>query len=108
MHAWPQPPPTNELMTETNVPTAATIGAADYIVPGDHSWTRGNPGYQEHVNAVQEAVFKQLKNGGIIDLHDMPTTADALDAIIKGIRQRGYKIVTVSEMLKRLPVSRRA
>lgn len=90
------------------ITVAATIGAADYIVPGDHSWTRGNPGYQEHVNAVQEAVFKQLKNGGIIDLHDMPTTADALDAIIKGIRQRGYKIVTVSEMLKRLPVSRRA
>ena len=84
------------------ITVAATIGAADYIVPGDHTWDRKNPGYQVHVDAVQEAVFKQLKNGGIIDLHDMPTTADALDAIIKGIRKRGYRIVTVSQMLMRL------
>jgi peptidoglycan/xylan/chitin deacetylase (PgdA/CDA1 family) len=52
---------------------------------------------------VAPNVFKQLKNGAIIDLHDMPTTADALDEIIKGIRSRGYKIVTVSELLSHLP-----
>lgn len=82
---------------------AANIGAADYILVGDRSWYRGNPGYAAHVAAVTRNVLKQLKNGAIIDVHDMPTTADALDAMIKGIRQRGYKIVTVSQLLAHLP-----
>ena len=85
------------------ITVAANITAGDYILIGDTSWYRGNPGYQAHVDAIPKTVFKQLKNGGIIDLHDMPTTADALDAIIKGIRRRGYKIVTVSELLAHLP-----
>jgi peptidoglycan/xylan/chitin deacetylase (PgdA/CDA1 family) len=82
---------------------AAGITTGDYILTGDYSWYRGHAGYQDHVNAMPQRVFKQLKNGGIIDLHDMPATADALDAIIKGIRERGYKIVTVSELLAHLP-----
>ena len=85
------------------VTVAANIGANDYILPGDRSWYRGNPGYEAHVADVSRNVFKQLKNGGIIDLHDMPTTADSLDTVIKGIRSRGYKIVTVSELLEHLP-----
>ena len=85
------------------ITVAANIGANDYILPGDRSWYRGNPGYQAHVESISKAVFKQLKNGAIIDLHDMPTTADALDEVIKGVRSRGYKIVTVSELLEHLP-----
>lgn len=85
------------------VTVAENIGASDYIVPGDRTWYRGNPGYEKHVSAVKKAVLKQLKNGAIIDLHDMPTTADALEEIIKDIRRRGYKIVTVSELLRQLP-----
>lgn len=85
------------------ITVAANIGANDYILPGDRSWYRGNPGYQEHLESISKSVFKQLKNGGIIDIHDMPTTADALDIVIKGIRSRGYKIVTVSELLGHLP-----
>ena len=81
---------------------AANIGVSDYILPGDRSWYRGNPGYREHVTAVEPKVLKQLKNGAIIDLHDMPTTADALDSIIKSIRRRGYKIVTVTELFSHL------
>jgi peptidoglycan/xylan/chitin deacetylase (PgdA/CDA1 family) len=85
------------------ITVAANIGANDYILPGDRSWYRGNPGYQEHLDSISKSVFKQLKNGGIIDIHDMPTTADALEIVIKGIRSRGYKIVTVSELLEHLP-----
>ena len=85
------------------ISVAANIGVGDYILVGDRSWYRGNPGYEAHVDSIPESVFKQLKNGGIIDLHDMPTTADALDAVIKGIRSRGFKIVTVSELLRHLP-----
>ena len=85
------------------ITVAANIGANDYIVPGDRSWYRGNPGYQDHLDSISKSVFKQLKNGGIIDIHDMPTTADALEIVIKGIRSRGYKIVTVSELLGHLP-----
>lgn len=85
------------------ISVAANIGISDYILVGDRTWYRDNPGYQAHVDAIPRQVFKQLKNGAIIDLHDMPTTADALETVIKGIRRRGYKIVTVSELLARLP-----
>ena len=85
------------------ISVAENIGVSDYILVGDRSWYRGNPGYQEHVDSILTNVLKQLKNGGIIDLHDMPTTADALDDLIKGIRQRGYKIVTVSKLLSHVP-----
>jgi len=84
------------------ISVAANIGVSDYIVVGDQTWTRGNPGYRDHVEAIPRDVFKQLKNGAIIDLHDMPTTADALDLVIKGIRSRGYRIVTVSQLLRHL------
>jgi peptidoglycan/xylan/chitin deacetylase (PgdA/CDA1 family) len=82
---------------------AANIGISDYILVGDRSWYRNDPGYQAHVDAIPRQVFKQLKRGAIIDLHDMPTTADALSTVIKGIRRRGYKIVTVSELFAHLP-----
>ncbi len=85
------------------VTVAANIVTGDFILVGDTTWYRGNPGYQQHVSAIPRLVFKQLKNGAIIDLHDMPTTADALDIVIKGIRKRGYKIVTVSQLLSHLP-----
>lgn len=84
------------------ISVAANIGISDYIVVGDRTWYRDNPGYRAHVDAIPKQIFKQLKNGAIIDVHDMPTTADALETVIKGIRKRGYKIVTVSELLRHL------
>ncbi len=85
------------------ITVAANIGVKDYIIEGDHTWERDNPKYPDRVKDVFRNTLKQLKNGAIIDLHDMPTTADALDDIIKAIQQRGYKILTVSELLNHLP-----
>ncbi|MDR3690352.1 MAG: polysaccharide deacetylase family protein [Fimbriimonas sp.] len=81
------------------------IAVGDYIVPGDRSWYRGSRLYARHVAAVKHNVFKQLSSGAIIVIHDMPVTADALDSILKGIAKRGYKVVTVSEMLTHLKPS---
>jgi len=79
------------------------IAVGDFIVVGDFSWYPNSPTYPKHVADIQRNVFKQLKNGAIIVLHDMPATADALDNIIKGIHERGYTIVTIPEMLAHLP-----
>ena len=46
-------------------------------------------------------------NGAIVVLHitqaNAPRTADALPAIITGLRARGYQLVTVSELLAPRP-----
>ncbi len=78
------------------------IAVGDFIVVGDHTWYENNPGFPAHVAKVRFNVFKQLKNGAIIVIHDMPATAAALDSILKGIAERGYKVVTASEMLAHL------
>lgn len=78
------------------------IGAHDFVKEGDYSWTPGNPGFPGRVKGVVHDVVKQLKNGGIIDLHDMPATAYAMSDLIEQIEANGYKIVTVSEMLSHL------
>ncbi|MDR3690708.1 MAG: polysaccharide deacetylase family protein [Fimbriimonas sp.] len=78
------------------------IAVGDYIVKGDYSWYPGSKEFPTHVATIEHNVFKQLKNGAIIVLHDMPVTAAALHDIIGGIRSRGYKIVTVSDMLTHL------
>lgn len=81
------------------------IAVGDFIVVGDRTWYRDSPKFAGHVATIKHNVFKQLKNGAIIVLHDMPATADALHDIITGIHQRGYQIVTVSQMLAHLPGS---
>ena len=78
------------------------IAVGDFILKGDRSWYEGSDGFYTHVEQVRSNVFKQLKPGAIIVIHDMPVTSAALDSILKGIKQRGYRIVTVSEMLKHL------
>lgn len=43
---------------------------------------------------------RNLKNGAIILLHnETKYTADALYSIIKGIREKGYQMVPVSELI---------
>jgi peptidoglycan/xylan/chitin deacetylase (PgdA/CDA1 family) len=52
---------------------------------------------------IAERSLTNLKNGGILLLHDYPSTAAALPSILEGITKRGYRCVTVSEMLDHLP-----
>lgn len=49
--------------------------------------------------AVQGAVFSQLRDGAIILLHDRDVTVAALPGIIDGLRARGLEPVPLSELL---------
>jgi peptidoglycan/xylan/chitin deacetylase (PgdA/CDA1 family) len=45
---------------------------------------------------VTQHVLSQVQQGSIIVLHDRPSTISALPEIIKGIRKKGLKLVTIS------------
>lgn len=69
--------------------------------PGDYA----NPGTKR----IEEQTLKRLSNGGIILLHDgIEQTLDVLPQIIHYARDRGYRFVTVDELLRGEPVHRLA
>ena len=51
--------------------------------------------------AITDAVLSQAHNGAIVLMHlAAPHTAEALPGVISGLRQRGYELVTVTDLLK--------
>jgi peptidoglycan/xylan/chitin deacetylase (PgdA/CDA1 family) len=62
----------------------------------------GDP-FNKDPSAITHNVLRNAHNGGIVVLHiteaNAPRTADALPAIITGLRARGYQLVTLSELL---------
>ena len=66
-----------------------TVDTEDYRLPG--------------VDAIVHTVLSGAKPGAIVLMHDgggnRQETVDALPAIIKGLRARGYKLVTVPRLL---------
>ena len=57
-------------------------------------------GVEHEVNQVLN--HKHLGNGSIILFHnDAKYTPQALDTIIKGLKERGYEIVPISELILR-------
>ena len=62
----------------------------------------GDP-FNNDPNAITDNVLRHAHNGGIVVLHiteaNAPRTADALPAIITGLRDRGYRLVTLSDLL---------
>lgn len=49
---------------------------------------------------LAQTVINTAKPGGIVDLHDIhQVTADALPAIVAGLSAKGYKFVTVTQLL---------
>lgn len=52
---------------------------------------------------IAERVLARVQNGGIVLLHDTDQTAAALPRVISYLRVNGFRFVTVSEMLARLP-----
>ncbi|MBV9849604.1 MAG: polysaccharide deacetylase family protein [Armatimonadetes bacterium] len=70
------------------------------------SWTVGAGDYDPHPPQwIARRVLDRTEPGSIILLHqDTPATLAALPAIISGLRARGYRFVTVGEMLRRLHV----
>jgi len=51
---------------------------------------------------VADAVVSQARSGGLIVMHDKPTTAAAVEKIIQDLKPR-FKLVTVSELLNLAP-----
>jgi len=52
---------------------------------------------------IAERTLSRIENGSILLLHDYPSTAEALPAIIETLQKRGYRCVTIPEMLDHLP-----
>jgi len=71
-----------------------TTGARDYDnVPADF---------------IVDRIVRRTENGSILLLHDgNPATVEALPRILTALKREGYRFVTVSEMIGRLPVSAR-
>jgi peptidoglycan/xylan/chitin deacetylase (PgdA/CDA1 family) len=68
------------------------------------SWTVGAKDYEKVSAAfITQRILDKTGNGAIILLHqDNPETAQALPQIITTLKARGYKFVTISQMLNRL------
>ena len=56
---------------------------------------------------IAERTVARTENGSIILLHDYPSTAAALPAILTQLRGQGYRFVTISEMIHHLPSPQR-
>jgi peptidoglycan/xylan/chitin deacetylase (PgdA/CDA1 family) len=54
-------------------------------------------------DTIVERTLSRVENGSILLLHDYPATADALPAILDALRNRGYRCVTIAQMLDHLP-----
>ena len=76
--------------------------ALGYIVVGYTTASRDfDP--NETPAIIAQRTLSRTENGSIILLHDYAATAAALPDIIRGLKSRGLRCVTVSEMLKHLP-----
>ncbi|MEN3188792.1 MAG: polysaccharide deacetylase family protein [Atribacterota bacterium] len=49
---------------------------------------------------ILDRVYSHLRPGGIVLLHSVPQTVRILPQMIQGLKERGYTLVTVSELLE--------
>ena len=86
--------------------TAAEWGRAGDLISCNVLWNIDTldwkrPGAQ----AITNAVLNNVRNGSIVLMHDgggdRSQDIEALPGIIDGLRERGYKLVTVSELMER-------
>jgi len=52
---------------------------------------------------IAERTLGRIENGSILLLHDYPSTAEALPVILGTLAKRGFRCVTISEMVDHLP-----
>ena len=84
--------------------TAVLADARDlgYVVVGYTTASKDfNP--QESSAFIAQRTLDRTENGSIILLHDYPTTAAALPVILQELQKRGYRGVTISELIAHLP-----
>jgi peptidoglycan-N-acetylglucosamine deacetylase len=88
--------------------TAVLADARDlgYVVVGYTTASKDfNP--KETSAFIAQRTLDRTENGSIILLHDYPTTAAALPAILQELQKRGYRCVTISELISHLPAQAR-
>lgn len=53
--------------------------------------------------AIVARVLARVGPGSIILMHPTPDAMEALDGLVRGLRKRGYRLVTVGELLSQDP-----
>ncbi len=74
---------------------AARAGLAEVLWDVDTlDWKKRN------AKSVNKRVFTHARRGSIVLMHDIhPTTVAAIPSVVRGLRLRGYTLVTISELL---------
>lgn len=63
-------------------------------------WQRPAP------EVISQRVLNKMENGAIVLMHPTAPTVHALPGIIDGLKEEGYQLITVGEMLKQLPANK--
>jgi peptidoglycan-N-acetylglucosamine deacetylase len=83
------------------------LGVADALVLGERTvlWSRAlDHDYRVHGEAASTVMLQNVRPGDIILAHDArPNTFACLRRLLAGLRERGYRVVTVSELVAASP-----
>ncbi len=76
------------MMTQYGIPSVLwDVDTVDWKHPG--------------VKVVVDRAVRQARNGSIILLHDIhASTLEAVEGVVEGLHERGFKLVTVSELIR--------
>lgn len=86
--------------------TLAETKRLGYIVVG-YTTLSDDYNFAETAQDVASRSVRRSGNGSIILLHDYAPTADALPTILRQLQAKGFRFVTVSEMISHLPIKAR-
>ena len=79
------------------------VAAADALGYRTIMWTIDTIDWQEpSVETTIARVMNKAQNGGIVLMHPKVKTVRALPAIIEGLRQKGFKLLPVGELLQEI------
>jgi peptidoglycan/xylan/chitin deacetylase (PgdA/CDA1 family) len=85
-----------------NAQALRVAGALGYVTV---TWSCAGNDYRDvSADEIVQSVLQRVENGSIILLHDTyPGTPAALPRLLRELKRQGYRFVTISEMLSRLP-----
>lgn len=65
-------------------------------------WTLDTIDWQRpEAEVIIERIVPQARNGAIVLMHPTQATVEALPGLIKGLQEKGYKLVTVTKLLSK-------
>ncbi len=92
---------------QVNTTVLADARALGYVTVG---YTTASKDFDlsEPPDYIIRRTLNRTEKGSILLLHDYPSTAIALPALLDGLKARGLRVVTISQMLSDLPPHPRA